>query len=347
MSGCSLFKKCKALAFILTGCSFSVVQAQEVSGYQKPPEAMTQMIENTINRSVIFSGHAKYMAILEEPGYPSIEEVAKPYIKLAGLRVNGVNFSNSRSSYFSSLSIKDQKNKEEFALANIPKGAKIRDVIFSPDERYLSFTITTENEIQLWLGDLEQKLARRLSDVVLNDTYGRLTQWAPDSKSLLVKCVDPQKEVPKRSIIPEGPNTQENIGKSTPNRTYQDLLKTPADEAFFDYYLTTQLKMVFTNGDAINFNRPEIYKDFDFSPDGSMVMIKTIHRPYSFIVPIGDFPFTVSILDRYGQLNEKVAESQLADHLPQGFDAVLEGSRAFGWRADQPQTTEILLKELP
>ena len=65
------------------------------------------------------------------------------------------------------------------------------------------------NEIQLWLGDLEQKLAKQLSNITLNDTYGRLYQWAPDSKSLLVKCVAPQKAVPKRSIIPGGPNTQE------------------------------------------------------------------------------------------------------------------------------------------
>ncbi|MBU1374073.1 MAG: prolyl oligopeptidase family serine peptidase [Bacteroidetes bacterium] len=338
MSFYSFFKKCKVIAFILTVFSYSLVEAQEISGYQKPPEAITQMIENTINRSVIFSSHAQYMAILEEPGYPSIEEVSKPYIKLAGLRVNGLNFSNSRTSYFATLSLKNLRKNEEFNLAGIPKDAKIHDVIFSLDERYISFTITTQNEIQLWLGDLEQKLAKRLSDIALNDTYGRLYQWSPDSKSLLVKCVAPQKEIPKRSPIPEGPNTQENIGKSAPNRTYQDLLKTPTDETFFDYYLTTQLKMVFINGDTADFNRPEIYRDFDFSPDGSMVMTKTIHRPYSYIVPIGSFPYTVSILDKYGKLNEKVAESQLADHLPQGFDAVLEGSREFGWRADEPQT---------
>src|SRR6476469_8454851 len=332
MSSNSILKKCKTFAFLLSCFSLTVVHSQEISGYQKPPEEMIQMIENTINRSVIFSGHAQYMAILEEPGYPSIQEVAQPYIKLAGLRVNGDNFSNSRSSYYSSLSIKNLKNKDEFALADIPKGAKIKNVVFSPDEKFISFTITSETEIQLWLGDLDQKIAKRLSDVVLNDVYGKLYQWATDSKSIFVKCVAPQKEIPKKSIIPIGPNTQENIGESAPNRTYQDLLKTPTDEAFFDYYLTSQLKMVFTNGDAINFNLTQIYRDFDFSPDGSMVMIKTIHRPYSYIVPIGNFPFTVSILDRYGKLNEKVAESPLADQLPQGFDAVLEGSREFGWR---------------
>lgn len=334
----NFLKKCKLIAFALPFLINSYCQAQEVLGYQKPPEVMTQMIENTVQKSVIFSAHAKFMAVLTQPGYPSIEEVAQPYVSLAGLRANPKNFGNSRSSYFANLTIRNLANKEDFELQNLPKEAKIKDVQFSPDENYISFSLSFKNEIQLWVGDLAAKSAHRLDSVVLNDTYGRLYQWSPDSKSLLVKCVSKDNVLPEKSEISTGPIVQQNIGKSAPNRTYQDLLSNPTDEAFFDYYLTSQLKMVFLDGQNVKYSRPAVYKDFDFSPDGAYVMTKIIHKPYSYLVPVGDFPYQVSIFDRYGKLVEKLADVPSADHLPQGFDAVVTGPRAYGWRADQPNT---------
>lgn len=334
----NFLKKCNFIAFALPFLIAPYCQAQEVLGYQKPPEAMTQMIENTVQKSVIFSAHAKFMAVLTQPGYPSIEEIAQPYVGLAGLRVNPKNFGNSRSSYFANLTIRNLADKEDFELQNLPKEAKIKDIQFSPDENYISFSLSFKNEIQLWIGDLAAKSAHRLDSVVLNDTYGRLYQWSPDSKSLLVKCVPEDQVLPEKSEIPTGPIVQQNIGKSAPNRTYQDLLKNLTDEAFFDYYLTAQLKMVFLDGQNVKYSRPAIYKDFDFSPDGTYVMTKIIHKPYSYLVPVGDFPYQVSIFDRYGKLVEALADVPSADHLPQGFDAVVTGPRAYGWRADQPST---------
>lgn len=334
----NFLKKCKLIAFALPVLCATYCQAQEVLGYQKPPEVMTQMIENTVHRSIIFSAHAKFMAVLTQQGYPSIEEIAQPYVSLAGLRVNAKNFGNSRSSHFAHLSIKNLNSKEDFELQNLPKAAKIKDVQFSPDENYISFSLTFKHEIQLWIGDLATKSAHRLDSVVLNDTYGRLYQWSPDSKSLLVKCVAEDTVLPEKSVIPSAPIVQQNIGTSVPNRTYQDLLKNPIDEAFFDYYLTSQLRMVFLDGQNVKYSRPAIYKDFDFSPDGTYVMCKIIHKPYSYLVPIEDFSYQVSILDRYGKLIEDLADVPSADHLPQGFDAVVTGPRAYGWRADQPNT---------
>ncbi|TKB98922.1 S9 family peptidase [Pedobacter cryophilus] len=313
-------------------------QAQENSGYKKPPQEMIDMVENAISRSVIISGKGSYMAILEEPGYPSIKEISQPVLKLAGLRINPKNMGNSRSSYYSGFKIKNLKNKDEFEFQNLPKEAKIKDVSFSPDENLVAFSVSTDTEIQLWTGDINSKTAKRLSENALNDIYGKLYEWAPDSKSILAKCLANQQEVPLRSIVPNGPNVQENLGKATPSRTYQDLLKNNDDELLFDYYLTVQMKMIFLDGQAVDFNRPNIYKSFDFSPDGTLVMTASIHKPYSYLVPIGFFPYKVDIKDRYGKEIQDLADVPLADNLPTGFDAVITGPREFGWRSDKPQT---------
>ncbi len=299
---------------------------------------MVDMVENSVNRSVIISRKGNFMAILEEPGYPSISEISQPILRLAGLRINPKVMGNSRSSYYSSFKIKNIGNKEEFEFQNLPKEANIKDVSFSPDEKLVIFSITSDTEIQLWLGEISTQKAKRLSNVSLNDVYGNLYQWAPDSKSLLVKCNPEQKEVPQKFIVPTGPNVQENLGKSAPSRTYQDLLKSKTDELLFDYYLTVQIKMVFLDGQAINFSKPAIYKSFDFSPDGKLVMTASIHKPYSYLVPIGYFPYQMEVSDRYGKPIQNLVDVPLADHLPTGFDAVISGPREFGWRSDKPQT---------
>ena len=51
-------------------------------------------------------------------------------------------------------------------------------------------------------------------------------------------------------VIPAGPNVQESISKSA-SSTYEarDTLKTPHDEALFNYCMTSQLMLVPINGD--------------------------------------------------------------------------------------------------
>jgi dipeptidyl aminopeptidase/acylaminoacyl peptidase len=335
-----LFKsKCTALILFSIGVvNFTSLQAQENSGYQKPPQEMVDMVENTIRRSVIISGKGNLMAVLEESGYPSIKEISQPILKLAGLRINPKIMGNSRSVYYTGFKVKNLNTKDEFGFQNLPKEAKIKDLSFSPDENLLVFSVTTDTEIQLWVGDILTKTARRLSETSLNDVYGNLYQWAPDSKSLLVKCTTEQKAAPQKSTVPLGPNVQENSGKSAPSITYQDLLKSKEDELLFDYYLTVQIKMIFLDGQAVNFSKPAIYKSFDFSPDGKLVMTAGIQKPYSYLVPIANFPYQMEIKDRYGKLQQDLGATPLADNLPTGFDAVITGPRKFGWRSDKPQT---------
>jgi dipeptidyl aminopeptidase/acylaminoacyl peptidase len=334
-------KKCVNIALFINAVCLSItykVDAQEISGYQKPPESIAKIVEESVSRSVILSGRAKYMAILEEPGYPSINEIAAPYLKLAGLRVNPKNNGNNRSSFYTSLRFKTLDNSEEFELQNIPKDAQIKNVTFSPDEDKVAFAITTDSVIELWMGDLVTKSAKRLNNFALNDTYGTLLKWAPDGKTILAKFKIEQSLLKPLSPELSGPNVQESTGKSSPNRTYQDLLKNTNDELRLDYYLTSQLKLVYMDGQSVNFSREGIYKSFDFSPDGELVMLSVIHKPYSYVVPIGNFPNKIEIRDKYGKLIQDFADVPLADNLPQGFDAVITGPREFEWRTDKPQT---------
>ncbi len=335
----ALIKSCFYTLLVLTSFHTSSVLAQEEnSGYQKPPQEMIDIVEAAVSRSVIINGKGNFMAILEKPGYPSIAEVSRPFVALAGLRVDTLRKANVKSIYYSSLRIKNLKNNSELKVSNLPEDARIKDFSFSPDETKAAFSVTTHTEIQLWILDLESKESKRLSDVVMNDIYGTLYKWAPDGNAILASCVALQKPLTLSSYVPSGPNIQQNSGKPTANRTYQDLLKNKNDEALFENQLTAQLKMIYLNGETANFNLPDLYKSFDFSPDGTLVMLTTIRKPYSYIVPVSRFATRVELRDKFGKLAKILSDIPMADNLPRGFDAVVKGPREYAWRADKPRT---------
>ncbi len=319
---------------LITPTSF----AQENLSYKKPPQEITDIIENSVKRDIIISGKGNFLAVLQKPSYSSIKEISLPFLKLAGLKVNPANNTNINASYYSDIFIKNINTSEEFKLNGLPKDALIGNVTFSPDENRIAFSIKKDNAVQLWVAYLPTKETQRLTNFSLNEAYGKLYEWASNGETILAKFIVDNRKDFSTQDIPSGPTVMENSAKPGVSKTYPDLLKDSKDEALFDYYLTSQLKIVYLNGLAVNFNRPGIYRDFNFSPDGNMVMISTIDKPYSYTVPLEYFPYHTEIFDKYGKLVRKLAQAPLADHLPAGFDAVITGPRAYQWRSDKPQT---------
>ncbi len=68
----------------------------------------------------------------------------------------------------------------------------------------------------------------------LQETAGLLVRMIPAGRGA----------APTEAQTPTGPIVQVNEGRPRPNRTYQDLLRSRADEAAFDHYFTSQLTLV-------------------------------------------------------------------------------------------------------
>jgi dipeptidyl aminopeptidase/acylaminoacyl peptidase len=66
--------------------------------------------------------------------------------------------------------------------------------------------------------------------------------------------------------------------------------------------------------------------------------VETIHRPYSYLVPIYRFPRCIEVWDTEGELVRRIADLPLAEDVPIGFGAVPTGPRSFRWRSDRPAT---------
>ena len=149
--------------------------------------------------------------------------------------------------------------------------------------------------------------------------------WFSDGNTLLFKSIDEDRgEAPIKKLRPSGPNIQINSGKSAPVRTYQDLLKNAHDKALFEYYTSSKLMLLdLTTGTIQPFGKSGIINGMSTSPDGNYVMIYTIKKPFSYIVPMERFPFDIDIYSKDGKKITNLANIPLSENIPKGFGATL------------------------
>ena len=314
------------------------LQAQEALTYQTPPESIRELVDAPTTPSVVFSRSRDRLLLLEQPSYPDITDISQPILGLAGLRINPTNNAAEGTGY-TNITVKEVKTGAETPVAGLPDGVRIGDVAWSPDERWLAFTNRTKTAVELWLVDMQQLTARRLTDAAINDTYGRALEWTPDGSAIVATFVpNGRGSAPQASEVPTGPIVQENLGRSAPARTYQNLLENPHDEALFDYYLTAQLGRIDLDGQITNLGAPAVFRSFSFSPDGGFLLVQQVQRPYSYVVPVSSFPYRVSVWDAEGNEVKQLHEAPMSDNVPIGFDNVVTGPRSYSWRPDAPAT---------
>lgn len=329
------------LSFLLMGGMSISVYAQENLTYQLPPKSIVDLVDAPGSPTVQFNKDGSLMLLLQAPGYASIEQVAQPVIGLAGIRINPANNSTEGelSGVYNGLTIKDLKTGRENQLSGLPEKLRMTNFSWNADGSYFAFTNNALNGVELWLADVKNLKATRLSEGYLNDAYGSTLQWHPDGKHILAQFILPERGTkPAEPIVPAGPVVQENLGVVTPSRTYQNLLKNNYDQSLMAYYLTSQLQSVDLSGNAVKIGTPAIYRKAAYSPDGQYLMVQTIEKPYSYLVPIYYFPFQTSVLDASGKLVKQLYNAPLAEKLPTGFDAVAMGPRSYEWRSDAAAT---------
>jgi dipeptidyl aminopeptidase/acylaminoacyl peptidase len=326
--------------FLIGGFSYSAY-AQEGLKYQLPPQSIVDLVDAPANPVVQFDKSGKLMLVLQAPGYASMEQVAQPVIGVAGLKVNpGNNSTESEvAGVYESILVKDVKSGKESKLIGLPAKYRITNITWSPDGNYFAFSNNDLKGVELWVADIKTLKATKLSSEFLNDAVGVTLPWNPDGKHILAQFVNAARGAkPVENIVPSGPVIQENLGVVTPSRTYQYLLKNAYDETLMDYYLTSQLKSVDLSGNAVNVSTPKIYTRVSYSPNGKYLMVQTVQKPYSYLVPLNYFPLNTDILDASGTLVKELYRAPLADKLPTGFDVVATGPRGYEWRSDVPET---------
>ncbi|MEG2980258.1 MAG: prolyl oligopeptidase family serine peptidase [Stenotrophomonas sp.] len=318
-------------------------QAQGVSGYELPSAALQAVVDAPRAPSLYLSPRRDVAALMQMPSLPSIQVVAQPELKLAGLRINPRTFSDSRFSFGQKLWLMNVADGKERQISGLPAALSIASLMWSPDQKWLAFNQVDANTgaNELWLVDVAGGSARRLV-AGLNTVIGSGYQWLPDSRGLVVFTRPANLgAAPAADDIPSGPAVQQTSqgGGVVSIRTYQDLLKNQADARQFDYYATTQPVEVSLDGQSRAIGAAGIFMGFAVSPDGRFVLSQPVQRPYSYVVPVSSFPRRIEVLDRStGKLVHTVAVRPLVEGLPTGNDAEVTGVRDISWRGDADAT---------
>lgn len=332
----------KRLIFLILLLSVAQVNAQESLTYQKPPQEILELVDVQRAPSVLIDEGKNYMILISRNSYESIEDLSQEELRLGGLRIDPKTNIGSRVTYFNKLQIKSlKKNKAEIIeLKGLPDNPKLTNFNWSPDQKKLALTHTTANGVEVWVLDLPTATLTKLTGDNVNANVGNVINWFQDGQSLLVKLVSESRNplIDTETAIPTGPTISVNDGKKAQNRTYQDLLKNKSDEHNFEQLALSDIYKVSLDGSMEKWLDNDIYTNINFSPDGNFVLVKTVEKPFSYLVPYSRFPSKTNVYSKDGKKVETVVEVPLIEDLPQGFMSVRTGKRNFTWRNDKPAT---------
>lgn len=328
----------QTLSFILTLLCIQNMSAQIDLEYQKPPLEILSLADVPLAPHIVSNTEASKLILLYRNQYKSIAELSEKEMRLAGLRINPKNNNNSRERFYFNLKVMHVGKKEQIQVEGLPKDGRFSNFAWSPNEEYFAFNNTTATGVELWILDMNSFQAKRLTEANLNANMGTPFAWMQDNKHLLVQQLPSARKplIDKKQAIPTGPRVSVNEGTQAQNRTYQDLLKDKADEANFEQLASSTLIKVGVDGKTSTWKETAMYTDFRFSPDGEYVLISTISRPFSYLVPYYRFPTQYNVYTKEGVHVKTIAEVPLTEDIPKGFMSTQKGKRSIAWRNDKP-----------
>ncbi|VXB52018.1 S9 family peptidase [Flavobacterium sp. 9AF] len=315
--------------------------SQENITYQKPSQEILALANFERAPSVSMDSKKEFMLLSYRNTYKKLEELNQEELRLGGLRINPITNISSTVTYINNLKIGNIKTKTETQVTGLPENPKITNISWSPNEKYIAFTHTTNTGVTLWYIELATAKATQLSKVFLNANMGNPISWFKDSNALLVKTIANNRTdlINGKQELPKGPTVSESQGKISQNRTYQDLLKNKIDEANFENLVTSGIYKIDLKGTKTPFSKTAgMYSDISFSPDGNYIMITSIEKPFSYLVPLNRFPQTSVVYDKEGNEIKTVNSLPLNEITPKGFMSTRTGKRNLSWRNDVPAT---------
>ena len=342
----SILRTISAVAAFVLPLAFSSIQAQTSLQYQKPPQAIVDLVDTRPTPNVEVSPKdstgTQWLLIESYSGLPTVADLAQPELRLAGLRFNPRTNGPSRGRYITSLMLQALPNGEAKPVTGLPSDPKIRFTAWSPDARHVSFVNASDNPadagLSLWIVDVATLQAHRVSKFALNGIFGRPCEWSSDNASLICKTVPKDRgaaQAQRNSHRPRHP------GEPRTHHPWRDLPR-PFEESRGreDLRLLRDLsvEVVRLDGTIKDLGEPAVIQSASPSPDGHYVLVDERHHPYTYLLPYPMFPERVLAINLATGSAKQLADKPLQDTIPNIHDAVEAGPREFDWRSDAPAT---------
>jgi dipeptidyl aminopeptidase/acylaminoacyl peptidase len=307
--------------------------------YATPGADITPIIDAPPTPITYLAPGGRFAALVHHEAHPPVALLARPYLPLAGARLDPRLAARRRMRRLTGLSVMLTADGTERRLA-LPAESQVGPPIWAPDGRRFAFTLDRVDGIGLWIADAATGEAAPVPGLTVRDVLGGDTsatggtvRWARDGRSLLVLAApDPPLALPEPPIEP---HTDETAGKRSQMATYTDLLSTPADEDAFEALATTvPCRVDPLTGERRELGAPGMYQGLNDSPDGTHLLVHRLQRPFSFRVPWMLFARRVEVWDAAGTPVTVVADLPVSDEVPR--QGVPLGPRLVSWEERAP-----------
>jgi dipeptidyl aminopeptidase/acylaminoacyl peptidase len=271
------------------------------------------------------------LLLIDIQPYPSIEVVAEPIVRLAGLRINPRLGGLQRLVHFTGLTVQPLDGSPARRVT-LPQGASVHTPEWSYDGKTIAFARDVEDGVELWIATAATGGSRPIPGARLNDVLGNPITWLSDNRHILAVLVPENRgPAPPAPRAPVGPNVQETTGRLSQMATFQDMLASSHDEDLFEHFATGQLAQIDTaTGQITRIGPPALIIGADFSPDETYLRVETIRRPFSYRVPYVYFTRKTEVWSRSGNPIATVADLPISDDIPR--QGVPTGPREVSWQ---------------
>lgn len=322
------------LKLIFVG-SLQITVAQKSIEYGKPVESIQEILSYPTNSQMKLSPDAKYIALGNYDRFNKTTQNGEK-INLAGVSFNTLTNMEGSVSYYTGIKFKlASQDSTEYFFSGLHEKLQIVDYKWSPNSKYIAAAIKVENNITLWLLDVERKSSKMLYSDGLSFSLIKedLFKWLPNENALIFTAIF-ERNSELLNAPEQNPKVFENRKGSEPHRTYQGLLESEYDENLFDYYGTSQLKKVdILTGEITSLGIKGCILDFQPSPDGRYIMMHYVKKPYSYEYTVHRFPSAVVLISNSGKVVETINIPKVVR--PLGRDAAYNVDRNFKWRSDK------------
>jgi dipeptidyl aminopeptidase/acylaminoacyl peptidase len=289
---------------------------------------------------------------------------AKPFHELGGV------FIDFKANRVRSLTVSNSVGLQVVSAADgtrtpvaIPPNSRVSNATWSPDGSAVAYLVHTADATHIWMTDLATNRPRQVSPRPLLATFVSTFEFTKDGKQIAAVLIpDARPPMPVAPAAPIGPQVKVHDAKDKNRlRTFPSLMSTEYELNLLEWHATGQLALVdvppappkdpkakparLPAGAGVKkVGQPTMLRSFDLSPDGKYARITRMTRPFSYIVPVGNFGSVDEVWDLTGKALAKISDRPLNlgtqdatapdPSEPPAGGAAQQGKRELAWRDD-------------
>jgi dipeptidyl aminopeptidase/acylaminoacyl peptidase len=309
--------------------------AHELTAYRQPSAAMLAVLDAPALPQHSLSPDQTLLALITLRRHRPLADLARPVTRLAGEQLDANARGRALINPIESLLLRPVSGGADRAVL-LPAGGGFHTLRWSPDGRHLLLQRRTEQGTELWASAVDKPVLRKLDGLRLNQVLERDIAWLGAAEFIVPAVPDRPgggwgkgQATPPPQDLPSGPTVQESMARNSPERTLQNLLQNPQDDALFAHLATSQLRRVnLVTGASRAIGEPGLFSSVQTVGNGAVLLVEQLLRPFSYQVEWDGFARRVALLDSSsGQLVHELGSVKLKQGVPVG--GVVTGPRQF------------------